>query len=104
MTKKIHKAYLFSVVTSLIVSLSITAVMTAFFYFSTEQFAIFPLFILALVSFFFCFGIVQFRVEKYIYKQVKRIYNNVSLLEASTLRPKNITTDMATLTKEVERY
>lgn len=104
MTKKIHKAYLFSIVTSLIVSLSITAVMTAFFYFSTKQLDFFSLFILALVSFFFCFGIVQFRVEKYIYKQVKRIYNNVSLLEASTLHPKNITTDMVTLTKEVERY
>lgn len=104
MTKKIHKTYFFSTITSFIVSLIITFVMTAFFYFHTASIDVFMVLILAIVSFIVCFFTVQFRVEKYIYKQVKRIYNNVSLLEASTLQPKNITTDMEALTKEVERY
>lgn len=59
---------------------------------------------LALASFAVCFFIVQFRVEKYIYRQVKKIYNDVSLLDASTLGPEHITTDMETLTREVEKF
>lgn len=34
----------------------------------------------------------------------KKIYDNVSLLDATTLKRGQITTDMSTLTKEVERF
>ncbi|MEZ4817354.1 MAG: ATP-binding protein [Flavobacteriaceae bacterium] len=47
---------------------------------------------------------IQFRVEKFIYKQVKKIYNDVKLLDASTFDKQKITTDMATLTRQVERF
>ena len=53
---------------------------------------------------FFLFFIVQYRVEKFIYNQVKRIYDNVKLLESSTFDRTQITTDMKTLTREVERF
>ena len=58
----------------------------------------------ALTCFLICFIIIQYRVEHFIYKRVKKIYDNVTLLEASTLRPNQVTTDMATLTREVEKF
>src|SRR5690606_24216759 len=42
--------------------------------------------------------------EKYIYLQVKSIYDDVSLLENTPIQPGQKTTDMAGLTREVERY
>ena len=63
-----------------------------------------PLIVFALCCYFFSFFIIQYRVENFIYKRVKKIYDNVTLLDATTLRPNQITTDMATLTKEVEKF
>jgi two-component system phosphate regulon sensor histidine kinase PhoR len=43
-------------------------------------------------------------VEHFIYRRVKKIYDDVSLLDSSTLRSQSITTDMATLTQEVKKF
>ena len=54
--------------------------------------------------FVFSFFVIQYRVEKFIYKRVKKIYDDVSLLENTSFRNQPITTDMATLTKEVQKF
>lgn len=43
-------------------------------------------------------------MERFIYRRVKKIYDDVSLLDSTTLRNQPITTDMATLTKEVKKF
>lgn len=60
--------------------------------------------IFALSVFFFSFFVLQYRVERFIYRRVKKIYDDVSLLDSTTLRNQPITTDMATLTKEVQKF
>jgi two-component system phosphate regulon sensor histidine kinase PhoR len=57
-------------------------------------------FLMALFSFF----VIQYRVEHFIYRRVKKIYDDVSLLDSTTLRSQPITTDMATLTQEVKKF
>jgi two-component system phosphate regulon sensor histidine kinase PhoR len=57
-----------------------------------------------LLQFAFSLLVIQFRVERFIFKRVKKIYDDVSLLEKSTLRNHPVTTDMATLTKEVKKF
>ncbi len=52
----------------------------------------------------FSFFFLQYRVEHFIYRRVKKIYDDVSLLESSTFRNQPITTDMATLTREVKKF
>ena len=52
----------------------------------------------------FSFFVLQYRVEHFIYRRVKKIYDDVSLLDSTTLRTQSITTDMATLTKEVKKF
>lgn len=47
---------------------------------------------------------LQYRVERFIYRRVKKIYDDISLLESTPLRNKSITTDMATLTRELEKF
>ena len=52
----------------------------------------------------FAFFVIQYRVEKFIYRRVKKIYDDVSLLESTSFRNQPITTDMATLTKQVKKF
>jgi two-component system phosphate regulon sensor histidine kinase PhoR len=52
----------------------------------------------------FSFFVIQYRVERFIYQKVKKIYDDVSLLESRTFRNQPITTDMATLTLEVKKF
>jgi len=57
-------------------------------------------FIVSIFSFF----VIQYRVEHFIYRRVKKIYDDVSLLESSSFRNQPITTDMETLTREVKKF
>jgi len=55
---------------------------------------------------FFCisFIIIQYRVERFIYKRIKKIVDDVSLFDANNLKKEKITTDMETLSKEVQKF
>lgn len=103
MAKDFKRSYKFSFKTSLYISVFLSLVVSVFSLL-TSEFLIWPTLGFAFVSFVISFVIIQYRVEYFIYKRIKNIYDNVALLDASTLDPKHITTDMDTLTKEVERF
>lgn len=97
------RSYKFAIKTSLFITIFLTLLMGVFLFLTAELQG------LALLGFsgacyLFSFLIIQYRVEHFIYKRVKKIYDNVTLLDATTLRPSQITTDMATLTREVEKF
>ncbi|MEJ2162285.1 MAG: ATP-binding protein [Robiginitalea sp.] len=57
-----------------------------------------------LFSFLTSFAILQNHIEKFIYKRIKQIYDDVSLLESASFTSGAITTDMKTLTEEIEKF
>lgn len=61
-------------------------------------------FIFIFILFFFSFLVIQYRVERFIYRRVKKIYDDISLLESSTFFSQPITTDMEALTREVKKF
>jgi len=100
---KFNKTYRFAVKSALFIALfaaALTAGLTQFFYTLNWQFVA----TVTLLLFIFSFVTLQYRVEHFIYRRVKKIYDDISLLESSTFRNKSITTDMATLTRELEKY
>tara|TARA_R110000850_G_scaffold254614_1_gene380228 strand:+ start:117787 stop:118833 length:1047 start_codon:yes stop_codon:yes gene_type:complete len=103
MTKKIKKTYQFAALTSLFISIIATAITTGLLFY-LGFFDYFFIIISSVTLYILCFIIIQYRVEQFIYKQVKKIYKDVSLLDASTLHPGQITTDMESLTREVEKF
>ncbi len=103
MSRRINKTYLFAALTSLYITIFALLLIIAFLY-SHNIFNYYYIIIAAILLYALCFVIIQYRVERFIYKQVKKIYNDVSLLDASTLHPKQITTDMESLTREVEKF
>jgi len=97
------KTYKFAVVSTLYITLfstGLTAVLSYFFY----KFSLFFCVCFALIMALFSFFVIQYRVKRFIYKGVKKIYDDVSLLESSDFRNQPITTDIATLTREVQKF
>ena len=103
MAVKFKKSYKFAFKSSLYITLFFTAILYVFYYFNITI-GIYPLFIIPLLVFVFSFYVLQYRVERFIYKRVKKIYDDVSLLENASFRNQPITTDMATLTQEVQKF
>ena len=100
--QKLKKTYKFAIKTSLYLTILLTLLLSVFLYYvDALSWWVVP-FILGF--YILSFLTIQYRVERFIYKRVKKIYDDLTLLEATTLRNQPITTDMATLTKEIDKY
>ncbi len=100
--KSFKKTYKFAIRTSIYVTIFATLLVSVFLYYYhtfSWQVVLFPV-----ICFPLCFVIIQYRVERFIYRRVKKIYDDLTLLESTSLRQQPITTDMGTLTKEIDTY
>lgn len=63
-------------------------------------------FFLCLLVFIYLVSFItlQVRIEKFIYKRIKKIYDDVALLESSSFTSYPVTTDMRTLTAEIGKF
>jgi len=102
MAIKLRKSYKFAFRSSLLISLCVS-VLFAIFLFLGDRVDWVAALLFPPLCFFLCFVIIQTRVERFIYRRIKKIYDDVSLLESTSFsRP--VTTDMMTLTQEIERF
>lgn len=97
------RKYSLALYSSLLIAACSTIVSALFFYFHTKQisFGLIPFFVIVFLASFF---ILQFRIEKFVYKRIKKIYKDVRVLDEKALSNPPITTDMDMLTREVERF
>jgi len=103
MATRIKRSYKFAFRTAIFIVIQLTLLL-GFFMWHKNVLDWFFLTVFALISFGITFFIVQVRIEKFIYGRIKRIYDDVSLLESSSLASRTITTDMTTLTQEIEKF
>jgi two-component system phosphate regulon sensor histidine kinase PhoR len=101
------KTYKFAVKSALYISLFSTAFVVLLaamiFNYTSESLLLFGC-VFILIIYVFSFLVLQYRVERFIYRRVKKIYDDVSLLESSSFINQPITTDMETLTREVKKF
>ncbi|TRO64308.1 sensor histidine kinase [Christiangramia sabulilitoris] len=103
MPQKFKRSYRFALRTALYISVFLTLLLAVFILLDFDS----PwgyLLIFAIFCYLFTFFIIQYRVERFIYRRIKKVYDNVSLLDSTTLRPNQITTDMSSLTREVKKF
>ncbi len=103
MVTRIKKSYRFALRTTILISSLLTAVLGILLW-NRGSMDWQLLAIIAVTTSFVSFLVVQLRIEKFIYRNIERIYNDVSLLESTSLAPKTITTDMRSLTDEIEKF
>ena len=101
--KQTKKSYKFATKTTLYITLLLTGMLSLFLFF-TSAFNIWILVGFLITSYAISFFIIQYRVERFIYRRVKKIYDDLTLLESASLRKQPITTDMATLTQEIGKF
>jgi len=58
----------------------------------------------ALISFVLTFVIIQWRIEQFIYSRIKKLYDDLTILQSSAINTGPVTTDMKTLTAEIEKF
>lgn len=103
MQLKFKKSYKFALKSSLYVTLFFLATIFLYHYF-VQQLNLIIVLGFSAIFYAATFFLIQFRVEHFIYKRVKKIYDDVSLLETTSYISQPVTTDMATLTREVKKF
>ena len=103
MVRIFKKTYKFAFFTSILITI-ILSLINGIYFLAIDSFYIWFYIIEVIIVFLISFFIIQYRVENFIYKRMKKIYDDVTLLDGSTLGRQKITTNMETLTKEVELF
>ncbi len=103
MSIKFRKSYKFAVKSAALIAAATLVVGVPFVLIYKDVSWIMFLFHILFI-YFVSFFVIQYRVEHFIYRSIKKIYDKVSLLEHADLRAKAITTDMKTLTEEIEKF
>jgi len=103
MAKTFKKSYKFAFKSSLFITAILTLLVSVFLY-AFYSLDIWSIATFVFVCFLVSFLIIQYRVQQFIYKRVKKIYDDLTLLESSSFDRNKITTDMATLTQEIDKY
>jgi two-component system, OmpR family, phosphate regulon sensor histidine kinase PhoR len=107
MKLKFQKTYKFALISALYISVTASFfamfLSKAMFKYSFQRLVPFGLVFLFFI-FIFTFIAIQYRVERFIYRRVKKIYDDISLLESTSFLDQPITTDMDALTREVKKF
>ncbi|HUH47467.1 MAG TPA: ATP-binding protein [Arenibacter sp.] len=103
MTARIKKSYRFALRSGMLITAILTFLL-AFFMSFRGNVDWWLLLGFAVASGILSVLILQIRVEKFIYRRIERIYNDLTLLQSTSLAARTVTTDMQTLTDEIERF
>ncbi|QJP33503.1 sensor histidine kinase [Nonlabens sp. Ci31] len=99
-----RKSYRFAIRSSIYITAFLFLILFLITFIDGVQFPVPVLLGTTIASFILCFVIIQYRVQRFIYRRIKRIYEDVSLLESSNFTDREIATDMRTLKEQVERF
>ena len=104
-TLKFRKTYKFAYISaSLIALVALILLLVVKFVFNDVNISFKIILFFEVLLFSISFFIIQYRVEKFIYKRVKSIYNEISILDIKSLDRNTITSDMETLSNKLKHF
>jgi two-component system phosphate regulon sensor histidine kinase PhoR len=103
MDKKIKSSHIFSILTAFFIT-GIQTLLLAVFLFSFYHINTSFLLFWFLCSFMLTYFILHLRLETYVFNSIKNIYKDLTLLDATAFNNSPITTDMESLSKEIDTY
>lgn len=105
MSARLKKSYKFAFRSSLLITIILALSLSLFLLYKKQlEDTWLELLVFTIMVFVISFSIIQVRVEKYIYRRIKKIYDDVSLLESTSFTADPVTTDMKTLTEDIEKF
>jgi two-component system phosphate regulon sensor histidine kinase PhoR len=103
-TLKFRKTYKFAFYAAILLSVLALGLLLILHLFQKHELSLKAVFLFGIIMFISSFIIIQYRVERFIYKRVQKIYKDVSILDISELDKNTITSNMETLSKNVKRF
>lgn len=103
MSQKLRKPYRFAALTSLLISALLTF-LVGFLFDSWSAQMMLSLVAFAFLSFVLTFVVIQWRIEQFIYSRIKKLYDDLTILQSSAINTGPVTTDLKTLTAEIEKF
>ena len=101
---KIKKTYSYALWSAIYLTLLSAAIATVSYFFIEKNLGVGSVLSCILVLFVISFFIIQYRAEHFIYRRLKRIYEDVSILDVDDLRKESVTTDIDKLSKRMQTY
>ncbi|MDE3742983.1 sensor histidine kinase [Maribacter polysaccharolyticus] len=107
MAADIKKSYRFALRSSFFITICTTLVFMGLFWYlgmNINSMNVLSCLVFIPLIFIISFIVLQLGIERFIYRRIKKIYDDVALLESANFTPGPITTDMKTLTAEIEKF
>ena len=101
---KLKKTYSFTLWSAIYLTISIGLTTAIFFYYLKEENEYVGLIFLILLTFIISFFIIQYRTKRYIFKRIRKIYDEFSVLNEDEISKEYATTDIDALSKSVQEY
>ena len=101
---KLKKTYSFSLLSSVYLTISIVSISALIYFLLPEDKKLLSLIIFFPTVFIIIFLIIQYRTEQFIYDRLKKIYDEVSVLNEDELTRVSATTDIDSISNSVKNY
>tara|TARA_B100000787_G_scaffold153966_1_gene128522 strand:- start:52822 stop:53862 length:1041 start_codon:yes stop_codon:yes gene_type:complete len=101
---KFNKTYSFALWSSIYLTFSAGLIAAIIYFFLLEEKELIGVLIFIPLVFTISFFIIQFRAERFIYNRIKKIYDEVSILNEDEFNRAYATTDIDALSKSVQEY
>ncbi|RCS26248.1 sensor histidine kinase [Polaribacter sp. WD7] len=101
---KFKKTYSYALWSAIYLTVLAAAIASISYFFIVEHLGFVTVAISIAVLFIISFFIIQYRAEHFIYRRLKKIYENVSILDTNDLKSDSVTTDIEKLSKQMETY
>ncbi len=101
---KLRKTYRYALTSAMYLTV-ISVVIAVFSYLSFfKSLGLVAIIIFGILLFTISFFVIQYRAEHFIYQRVKKLYQDISILDIQDLKRDKITTDIEDFTKTVQEY
>jgi len=101
---KIKKTYSYALWSAIYITLLSSVFAAIWYFFILKPLSANAILISILVLFIISFFIIQYRAEHFIYRRLKKIYEDVSILDVNDLRKDSVTTDIEQLSNRMQTY
>ncbi|WP_439128216.1 sensor histidine kinase [Polaribacter sp.] len=101
---KIKRTYSYALWSAIYLTLLSVIIATISYFVIVKHLGIGALIISIALLFIISFFIIQYRAEHFIYRRLKKIYEDVSILDVKDLRRESATTDIEQLSKRMQKF
>lgn len=101
---RLKKTYSYALLSALYLTLLAVIIGSISYYIISKNLGIGNIIIAIIILFFISFFIIQYRAEHFIYRRLKKIYQEVSILNVNDLKRESATTDIDKLSKSMQKF